>query len=609
MSTKNRFAMPLSVKPSDVAAKTLPSMPSKADLARQHTAMNSLSVINPANNSGMVMPLGNDTNVCRVLLSAISTYERNPRTTINEAYAEIKESMRVTGPDGVIQITQVPGRAGYVCAKGANTRISIAKELRAEELAASPPGNRWEFFLCQIVPWQSHAAAIADHVKENVLRGDMTFWDKAKACVAIRDEMLAASGEKVATQQLSNSLLRQYGLAVDRPTLSRYLHCVEHFQAIGASLSNLIVKDLMPISNELTRLAVIFELGEEQAWDVIHQALTRFAEARDTSKGLDVVACVQAMRSSMSVALQLTAHQMDFALTALAHSPKSSKADLLTSPEPSSAVQLLSRPMDSGSDGSDGSDDEESDSSRQLPFEGGVLASQQASPRQGSGVSSESGVKPVPDGHAEQDSSDPQTPLVAPSSAFGSLGSGLVASDSKVRPSMGLRELDVGTAIDEVIESINAFCLSCGIDRWVVTGTGLPYGFYMEIVDSASEGIPSLVEPSNECPDNRIRIAGWWLCAGLCHQCDEQETLLLPEHSHFRRMWLADGNAAIAPGEGNLYDAIQLELGAVLSDAGTPALQIEHVSALAADIPRLSLWFRVCQAVNALTAARNRISA
>ena len=605
MTAKTRFPMPLSAKPSEIVSKPVVS---RAELARQHTAMGSLSVVNPANNSGMVMPLGNDTNVCRVALSAISTYERNPRTTVNEAYGEIKDSMRVTGPDGVIQITQVPGRTGYVCAKGANTRLSIAKELRAEELALNPPGNRWEFLLCQIVPWQSHAAAIADHVKENVLRGDMTFWDKAKACVAIRDEMLAASGEKVATQQLSTSLLQQYGLAVDRPTLSRYLHSVEHFQAIGNLLSNPTVKDLMPVSNELTRLAVIFELSEEQAWDVIHQALTRFAEARDTSKGLDVAACVHAMRSSMSVALQLTAHQMDFALTALAHSPKAVKADLLTSPEPTTALQLLTR---SGGEGGEDDDQEASGAGSQ----GALLAGQGEDTGQSDSSSPDTRQRHDPTDPAAQGAGHTQIPPKSPSGALVGAPSGGAVSggqapalEIKPRPTMGLRELDVGTAMDEVIEAINAFSLSCGIDRWVVTGAGLPYGFYMEIVDSETEGIPSLVQPSNECPDNRIRIAAWWLCAGLCHQCDEQETLLLPEHSHFRRMWLADGNAAIAPGEGNLYDAIQLELGAVLSDAGTPALQIEHVTALASDMARMALWFRVCQAVNTLTAARNRVS-
>jgi ParB family protein of integrating conjugative element (PFGI_1 class) len=604
MTSKTRFAMPLSVKPSDIAK------PSKADLARQHTAMTSLSVVNPANNSGMVMPLGNDTNVCRVALSAINTYERNPRTSLNEAYAEIKASMRITGPDGVIQITQVPGRTGYVCAKGANTRLAIAKELRAEELAQTPPGNRWEFLLCQIVPWTSHAAAIADHVKENVLRGDMTFWDKAKACLAIRDEIQAETGSVLNNSALADVVNNKYGLSIDRPTLVRYIHCVEHFQAIGSSLSNLIVKELMPASNELVRLAVIFELTEEQAWEHIHHALENFAETRDTGKPLDVAACGQAMRSAMTVSLKLTAHQMDFALTALAHSPKAVKADLLTSPEPAAAVQLLSRPSDAGEGGDNG------DAGDTGLFADGVLAGQPSGAHQGGGASPESRQKRDPQPMVTSSSPTAQnTPTAgfvvsqgASSSVVEPSGSPVTATDTKPRASMGLRELDVGTAIDEVIEAINAFCISCGIDRWVVTGTGLPYGFYMEIVDSETEGIPALVQPSNECPDNRIRVAAWWLCAGLCHQCEEQETLLLPEHSHFRRMWLADGNTAIAPGEGNLYDAIQLELGAVLSDAGTPALQIEHITALASDISRLSLWFRVCQAVYALTAARNRVS-
>ena len=62
----------------------------------------------------------------------IQPYERNPRHGCNPEYDRIKDSIRSSGLDQPLVITQRPGAADYIVHSGGNTRLLILKELFEE---------------------------------------------------------------------------------------------------------------------------------------------------------------------------------------------------------------------------------------------------------------------------------------------------------------------------------------------------------------------------------------------------------------------------------------------------------------------------------------------
>jgi len=64
-----------------------------------------------------------------VVLERIHPYERNPRQGNNPEYDRIKASIRATGLDQPLTITQRPGATDYIVHSGGNTRLRVLKSL------------------------------------------------------------------------------------------------------------------------------------------------------------------------------------------------------------------------------------------------------------------------------------------------------------------------------------------------------------------------------------------------------------------------------------------------------------------------------------------------
>lgn len=138
----------------------------------------------------------------------ISFYEGNPRRVRNPKYDEIKESIRATGLDNPLPISHRPGDQDghYIIYGGGNTRLAILKELWAET-----GDQRFHKVKCRYIPFESDLDAMITHLRENEVRGEMTFIDSALAIQAIRQGLEAKSGEKFSYRRLEDEL-RNHGL-------------------------------------------------------------------------------------------------------------------------------------------------------------------------------------------------------------------------------------------------------------------------------------------------------------------------------------------------------------------------------------------------------------
>ena len=109
-------------------------------------------------------------------ISRIQPYEHNPRHGRNPEYDRIRDSIRNTGLDQPLVVTQRPDATDFIVHAGGNTRLIILKELFAE--TGDP---RFAAVPCLLKAWCCESDVLLAHLRENDLRGGLTFIDKARA--------------------------------------------------------------------------------------------------------------------------------------------------------------------------------------------------------------------------------------------------------------------------------------------------------------------------------------------------------------------------------------------------------------------------------------------
>jgi ParB family protein of integrating conjugative element (PFGI_1 class) len=556
---------------------------SKVEQARAAMASSSLSVTAPGSKA---TPLLSTSTVLTLRVAEIEPYDKNPRTDRNECYDDIKESIRIAGLDSILQVTRLPGQDRYTIAKGGNTRLAILKELFAE---TNDP--RFETVACQLIPWVSHSAAISEHVKENTLRGSMSYFDKAKAYLDIRTEIGNETGKQPGVRELGKVLHESYGLSVDHASLGRYLHVAEHFQAIKPWTNNITCKALIPAYNNLLRLGIRFEKSEADLHLELHAALERYASTAAAQESFDVESCINAMDTGICAFLQLTEHQLRFALSALQVSPSAPMAELLTTPAPMTTVATtyVAGNAEPGAPAEENAATDGLEDTRSAARTGAKPLNQVAS-ELGSQSSLQQNVATSPAANAATPAADTDTNNTAAHT-----------SSAAAQASSPKRSLTVEGALDQLIDAATKFTDLCGVGEACRTSLSLPVGFYMDIPDEP------LTQPSSSCPDSRIRVAGWWMAAAVAKQFDEEESRLLPSGSMWRKFWVqTERESAGEVDATSLFSVIQEHMGAVLGDDGRIALALEYSSAVLGDVRRAQAYGELVASMNQLCALRNK---
>lgn len=141
----------------------------------------------------MLTLVSNDAEVSSRCLpvASIECFEGNPRLVKNPEYERIKQSIRDSGLMQPLVVTQAPGAKTYVVEAGGNSRLQVLKELFDETGEA-----RFASAECVIRPWVSFEHVLIAHLKENELRGDLTFIEKALAVCKIEARLNRTRAEQ-----------------------------------------------------------------------------------------------------------------------------------------------------------------------------------------------------------------------------------------------------------------------------------------------------------------------------------------------------------------------------------------------------------------------------
>jgi hypothetical protein len=148
-------------------------------------------------------------------------------TEVNPRYAEIKESIRVQGITNQLSVTKHPITGKFIPFAGGNTRIRILKELFAET------GDiKYKNLDVVVMPFTDHLSLLVNHFAENELRGDVSFWEKAKGILMVKSE-LQTDHDRFVTAIDVQKVAKAKGLDFSLRVLQLYFFATDKLAPIG----------------------------------------------------------------------------------------------------------------------------------------------------------------------------------------------------------------------------------------------------------------------------------------------------------------------------------------------------------------------------------------
>ena len=208
-----------------------------------------------------------------VEITHIQPYERNPRHGRNPEYDRIKDSIRSSGLDQPLVITQRPGAADYIVHSGGNTRLSILKELFEET-----GDERFSCIQCVFRPWGCESDVLLAHLRENDLRGSLTFIDKARAVLDAKQLFAKDLGVKEISSRRLEVELRKAGYRISNPGICLMRYAVETLfklipQALEAGMGKHQVGRIRALERAARNLWQQHSSGGDSAFDDVFAAL------------------------------------------------------------------------------------------------------------------------------------------------------------------------------------------------------------------------------------------------------------------------------------------------------------------------------------------------
>ena len=228
-----------------------------------------------------LIPEGTEREIRMVEITSVQPYDRNPRHDRNPEFDRIKASIRAHGLDQPLVITQRPGATDYTVHSGGNTRLLILKELFAET-----GDNRFSQIPCLFRPWQRESEVLLAHLRENDLRGDLTFIDKAQAVYTLKQLLEDELDVSTLTQRQLHLALQAGGYTLSESSISRMGYAVRTLlplmpQALHAGLGKAQVQRIRTLDKAARALWQQREVGDDAAFEAVFAALCRRYDAPD----------------------------------------------------------------------------------------------------------------------------------------------------------------------------------------------------------------------------------------------------------------------------------------------------------------------------------------
>lgn len=209
----------------------------------------------------------------RLEVMRIKAYDRNPRRSENPEYDRIKASIRADGMDQPLVVTCRPGETNYVVGAGGNTRLHILQALYQESGDA-----RFQWVDCLFKPWNHESDVLLAHLRENDLRGGLSFIDKAQAVFEAKHLLEEETGIDGLSQRRLETLLRDRGYSLSHGLISQMGYAAHTLlpvipQALKAGLGRPQVERIRTLDRAARALWKKRKLGDDESFDAVFSAL------------------------------------------------------------------------------------------------------------------------------------------------------------------------------------------------------------------------------------------------------------------------------------------------------------------------------------------------
>jgi len=199
-----------------------------------------------------------------VSIEKIQTYDKNPRKHENDAFNDIKESIRLKGLEQPFTISRRPGEEHYIIKAGGNTRLTALHELYKET------GDE-KFLNVHVIfePFVSETDTLISHLTENDLRGNLILIDRAQGIRDTRLALEAEKGFKLSARELS-AVLKEQGYSIDYTLIGILDYALDRLyphltQSLDAGMGKSQVFKIRK-----------FEKQAKQAWEDLNVSLEEF---------------------------------------------------------------------------------------------------------------------------------------------------------------------------------------------------------------------------------------------------------------------------------------------------------------------------------------------
>jgi ParB family protein of integrating conjugative element (PFGI_1 class) len=458
-------------------------------------------------------------------VTAIASYDHNPRQWKNEKYDEIYSSIKEGGFTGSLTVTRRRPGERYMLAAGSNTTLQILQALWA---ATGDEKYRWVD--CIFQPYEKETRLLAQHLGENLNRGDMRFWEIAKGMCDLLS-LIDGDRPKVSGQTVPMTLreqaeaLTKCGLRADKNSVSRWRLTVERLSALGSATAKLtyraVSESIQPRLGALKNLAVKFKIQEDAYWSsVVDPVLTAYGKDLDASLDgvFDATSLCDRVEAALAERVEESVATIRQMLAVLKLSPELTLADLRM-PSPSMLGATARQPSNAATQGAaDGGN------SAGSPAPAGEQAPLPLGPGQVRGAGAH---PPGPAGSDSTAAAAAQSSALPsqPASATGQLFDEAAATDNPLK--------DLHAAVDLLLQISNLK------DVWRAADE-MPLGFFVELPDPQIHARRKVQLASPEFYARTVKSVVWWSLVFMTGQFREGAVPFLDKSSEFYKHFSSD---------------------------------------------------------------------
>ena len=209
----------------------------------------------------------------RLRCTEIQRFDHNPRRFVNERRAELRQGLLTQGFEGSLLVTQRSPGAPYMLAAGSNTTLELLQELYRDTA-----DERFLWVNCLLQPFESEAKLLAQHLGENLNRGDMRFFEVA---MGIQDLLASLHEERRRQQPDAKPLstreaaeaLKARGLRAEKTSVALWQFTAARLSTLGQLAQHLssrgVATIVQPGLTRLEQLAQRFSVTTAQFWEEV----------------------------------------------------------------------------------------------------------------------------------------------------------------------------------------------------------------------------------------------------------------------------------------------------------------------------------------------------